>query len=75
MHDESQVNTMDPLDDVSNPNINDSVRELRSDSEAFPCVLSEEDAVVDRRKALSEEDAEVDPREEVEEFINDSQGT
>ncbi|KAJ1135152.1 hypothetical protein NDU88_001597 [Pleurodeles waltl] len=50
MHDESQVNTMDPLEDVSNPNINDGVRELTSDSEAFPCVLSEEDAVVDPRE-------------------------
>ncbi|KAJ1188820.1 hypothetical protein NDU88_005577 [Pleurodeles waltl] len=61
MHDESQVNTMDLLDDVSNPNINDGVRELTSDSEVFPCVLSEEDAVVDPRKAA-------------EEIINDSQG-
>ncbi|KAJ1108904.1 hypothetical protein NDU88_006274 [Pleurodeles waltl] len=61
MHDESQVYTMDPFEDVSNPNINDGVRELTSDSESFPCVLSEEEAVVDPRKAA-------------EEIINDSQG-
>ncbi|KAJ1089021.1 hypothetical protein NDU88_002174 [Pleurodeles waltl] len=61
MHDESQVNTMDPLEDVSNPNINDGVREFTSDSEEFPCAVSEEDAVVDTRKAA-------------EEIINDSQG-
>ncbi|KAJ1188929.1 hypothetical protein NDU88_005685 [Pleurodeles waltl] len=66
MHDESQINTIDPLDGVSNHNINDSVRKFRSEndtpilSEAFPCVLSEEDA-------------EVVPRKAVEEIINDTQ--
>ncbi|KAJ1155995.1 hypothetical protein NDU88_008720 [Pleurodeles waltl] len=58
MHDKSPVNTMDPLDDASNLNINDCVRESGLDNDApipsgvFPCVLSRDDTGDDSSRAV-----------------------
>ncbi|KAJ1202743.1 hypothetical protein NDU88_006540 [Pleurodeles waltl] len=51
---------MDPLDDASNPSINDCVRESGLDDDApipggvFPCVLSRDDTGDDSSRAVEE---------------------